>query len=310
MRVLLIGAGLAVVLFQQCLQPISPEVQSALFFAGVLLLGIPHGAADLLVAAQNANLGKKKFSHISFFAGYLGRLLLFAVFIRLFPLAGFVLFLFFAAAHFGETDLHRFKTETLAGKLLITAYGLVILSVILLIHFEEVRPILLLFDSSTDKTALFNGLEGHRYLLTGASGVLLLGSVVYYFRVHPGLQPEMKFVLLQFVCLLLILCLLPMLLGFTFYFVVWHAVLSLTNITLYLRKGNAFSQGMIAKQILLYSLLALTGIGLFGLTGFMFLNTRTLLGYLILGLAVLTAPHMQVMHDMYNTLRHFRLSTR
>jgi len=56
----------------------------------------------------------------------------------------------------------------------------------------------------------------------------------------------------------------------------------------------------------LYSVLAIMGIALFGLTGFMFINSNAVVGYLFLGLAVLTAPHMQIMHHMYNSLRKLK----
>ena len=42
---------------------------------------------------------------------------------------------------------------------------------------------------------------------------------------------------------------------------------------------------------------------LFGIAGFMFVNNNTLVIYVLLGLAVLTAPHMQIMHTMYNNIR-------
>ena len=95
----------------------------------------------------------------------------------------------------------------------------------------------------------------------------------------------------------------PMLSGFTFYFVVWHSLLSLNNIVSYLRKNNTYSFAIILKQILFYSALALSGIALFGSTSLLLLNNNSVAGYLFLGLAVLTAPHMQVMHDMYISMR-------
>jgi beta-carotene 15,15'-dioxygenase len=94
-----------------------------------------------------------------------------------------------------------------------------------------------------------------------------------------------------------------MLLGFTFYFVVWHSVLSLRNIISYLRNNKNLSGNGITRQIILYSSLAIGGIALFGLTGFMFISSNAIMGYLFLGLAVLTAPHMQIMHDMYHRIR-------
>ena len=47
----------------------------------------------------------------------------------------------------------------------------------------------------------------------------------------------------------------------------------------------------------------MAGIVLVGLAGFMFINSDAIILYVFLGLAVLTAPHMQIMHDMYRNMR-------
>ena len=68
-------------------------------------------------------------------------------------------------------------------------------------------------------------------------------------------------------------------------------------------KKNTFSYLSILKQISIYSSLAIVGIGTFGLTGFMFINENAMAAYIFLGLAVLTAPHMKIMYEMYGTIR-------
>ena len=59
----------------------------------------------------------------------------------------------------------------------------------------------------------------------------------------------------------------------------------------------------IARQIVFYSLLALVGIALFIFTGYLDFSSRAVVIYILFGLAVLTAPHMNIMHEMYNRLR-------
>ena len=97
-----------------------------------------------------------------------------------------------------------------------------------------------------------------------------------------------------------------MILGFTFYFVVWHSVLSLKNIVNYLRRDGMFSTGIIAKQITIFSAIALGGIALIGLSRVMFGNINAMMSYVFIGLAVLTAPHMQIMHNMYLNIRGYK----
>ncbi|MBC7721313.1 MAG: hypothetical protein H7068_04770, partial [Pedobacter sp.] len=103
LRIFLILLGFALLVFEQQIQAISVQSQFVIFLIGIFLLGVPHGAADLLVATKNARFAKKTFSNSYFFINYIGRLLLFAATLWLFPLVGNLLFIFFAAYHFGET---------------------------------------------------------------------------------------------------------------------------------------------------------------------------------------------------------------
>lgn len=303
-RIVLLITGCVLLIFQQYLIPINTNTQFIIFLTGILLLGVPHGAADLLVANRNADAGKKVFSRFRFLAIYISRLFLFAAILWFFPVIGNLLFIFFAAYHFGETDLHQFKTNTLLGKLFVISYGLVILSVILLHHFEEVKPVFQLFEAGKENELLINWIDINRYYILSVTGILFFSTTFIYFlrNGNTDINEKGQF-LVRFAVILFILFNLPMLLGFTFYFVVWHSVISLTNIVLYLRNNNTYSLSIISRQILLYSVLAITGIGLFGLTGFMFISSNAVAGYIFLGLAVLTAPHMQIMHDMYNSIR-------
>lgn len=303
LRIALLVSGFLIMLLQQYVQTVSLQLQSIIFLTGIVLLGVPHGAADLLVATQNAEDFKKSFSKIKFLINYLGRIILFAALLWFFPLAGNLLFIIFAAYHFGETDLYKFKTDTIAGKLFVISYGLLILGVILLHHFEEVKPLFQMFDSGIKYALFINWLDQYRYAILSFIGVLFFASTFYYFSSNiSNLENQGQFIV-QLAILLFILYALPMVLGFTFYFIVWHSVLSLRNIIGYLRKDALFSFASIAKQISIYSIAAMAGITLFGFAGFMFVNNNAMMVYVFLGLAVLTAPHMQIMHDMYKSMR-------
>ncbi len=304
LQIALLLLGFILMLLQHYLQPFSDAHQLFIFLAGIILLGVPHGAADLLVAMQNAGSGKKTFSKLSFFKTYLGRLTLFAAALWFFPIFGIMLFILFAAYHFGETDLHHCKTDTILGKMLVTSYGLVILSVLLLVHLDEVKPILQILQPGLEGAGIFSFLESQRTLIISLCVVgFMMKSVLYHLYNKIAFYKSDIWILLRFGLILIIISNLPLIMGFSFYFIVWHSVLSMTNIFKYLRRDNLISFISILKQIVLYSLLAMGGILLMGLAGVMFLNSETMMGYVFMGLAVLTAPHMQVMHDMYNKIR-------
>ena len=307
LRITLLLLGCILLLFQQYVLPIDTGVQFIIFLCGILLLGVPHGAADLLVATKNAGNYEKKFSNSRFLAVYIGRLFLFAATLWIFPVVGNLLFILFAAYHFGETDLYQFKTNTFIGKLFVISYGFLILSIILLHHFEEVKPLFQMFQAGRENSTFINWLDIHRYNIISFAGILFFTTTfIYFLRNNDADSKDKGEFLIRFAVILFILFSLPMLLGFTFYFVVWHSVLSLNNIIIYLRKNSFYTKNNITKQIVLYSVLAIGGISLFGLTGFMFISRNAIVGYLFLGLAVLTAPHMQIMHDMYNSLRQIK----
>ncbi|MDZ4747821.1 MAG: Brp/Blh family beta-carotene 15,15'-dioxygenase [Saprospiraceae bacterium] len=307
LKISLLLSGCILILFHHYLFTVGTDIQFVIFLCGILLLGVPHGAADLLVATQTAGHSKKHFSKFRFLAVYISRLLLFAFTLWLFPVIGTFLFIFFAAYHFGETDLYQFKTHTWLGKLFVIAYGLLILAVMLLHHFEDVKSFLQMFQAGRENMVLLNWLDIHRYIIISVSGMLFFTTTFIYFLKNntTGVKDTGAF-LVRLAIILFILFNLPMLLGFTFYFVVWHSVLSLNNILIYLHKDKTYDIKSIGKQIGLYSLLAIGGICAYGLTSFMLISSNAVVGYLILGLAVLTAPHMQIMHDMYNNFRQIK----
>lgn len=302
-RAALLVAGFLLLTVQQFIQPIPVQLQFIFFLTGIVLIGVPHGAADMLVASKNSDDKKVFFSSLQFLTNYLVRLVLFAAVFWFFPLAANLMFVFFAAYHFGETDLHQFKTNTIAGKLFVASYGLVILGAILLNNFEEVMPLFQLFESGTKYAGFINLVDKNRYVILSFCGVLFFAATFFYFYFDVDNRFDKGQFLVQFALILIILYNLPMLLGFTFYFVVWHSVLSLKNIVGYLRIDGMFATARIAKQISIYSVIAMGGIVLFGIAGSMFFDNNKMMVSVFIGLAVLTAPHMQIMHNMYNSIR-------
>lgn len=307
-RILLIVAGFILLFTQQFIGFISAQTQFIIFLVGIVALGVPHGAADLLVANQKASMEAKAFSKINFLSSYILRLVLFAFILWFFPLAGNLLFIVFAAYHFGETDLYKFQTDTIAGKLFIISYGLLILGVILLHNFQDLLPLFQQFKSGIQNASFINWVNTYRYSILSFLGFFFFASTFFYFLTNKNSYLKGDF-LLQLALLLFILYHLPMLLGFTFYFVVWHSVLSIQKIISYLRQDKLFSSSVIIRQICFYSFLAMAGIVIFGFAGFMFVNANTIVIYVFLGLAVLTAPHMQIMHDMYRSIRATQVSS-
>ena len=302
-QIILLVLGFILLIIHQYIYPISNNTQYIIFFVGILFLGVPHGAADLLVAIQNE--GVKKFSKLKFFVVYISRLILFALILYLLPIVGILLFIIFAAYHFGETDLFKFKTNTITGKLFTASYGLVILSIILINHFEEAKPIFLLFEAGKANLNILNFVDAHRLLIMSLCCIVFFIATFVYFLFNNNFNQKDKGVfLIYFACLVLLLFNMPMILGFTFYFISWHSLLSIKNIINYLKTDNKIKA--IITQIIFYSSIAIVGIIIFGYSAFLYANNNAMAGYIFLGLAVLTAPHMEVMGKMYTRIRHIK----
>lgn len=299
LRGILIVIGIILLFIQHLL---TQELQFVLFMIGIIMLGIPHGAADMLVAEKTSATAHRTKQLSRFLLAYLFRLVSFGVLLFFFPLLGSMLFILFAAYHFGETDLHQFQTETWSGKMFIVSYGLLLLGVIILQHFNEVIPLLTSLSVGIGLSAEINFINEYRIPILCVLAAFFFLSTFIYFSNNQNTDQEGKF-LIQFGLVLLIVHQLPLLLGFTFYFVCWHSILSVTNILRFLKQDRHFSLAYTAKQIMLYSLIALTGIGILGYLGLQWYSANGMIMATFIGLAILTAPHMQIMYDMYKKIR-------
>jgi beta-carotene 15,15'-dioxygenase len=282
------------------------NVQLVIFFTGILLLGLPHGAADVLVATLNARKTSKKFSFKNFLTSYLLKLVLFGLGFYFFPILATILFVVIAAFHFGETDLFYIRSETITGRLFVFLYGMMILVLILLIHLEEIKPILELIDASWRNDFLLKMAETNRITIIFLSLFLFFISAFIYFIKHPESIGASGGFIIHLLFLFILLYELPFIVGFSFYFICWHSVLSLHKIRSYLVSPGRFSNREFLKQVGIYSSIAVAGILMAASFGFVLLDSNALVTAVILGLAVLTAPHMEVMHEMYAALRRSR----
>jgi len=296
---ILLFVGLILLVLQHFLVIFSNSVQFVLFLVGIILLGIPHGAADLMVATQNKVNQKRLFSVSKFFAAYLARLVLSAAIIYFFPLTGISLFVLLAAYHFGQTDLEKIPSDHFSKYLFTIAYGLLVLSAILLHHFDEVKPLYHLFYSGGNIPFILTFIDLNRLYLQVASLMFCLTSALLYIVFNLSQLRLITGTLWKLMLLVVIVYNLPMLLGFTFYFIMWHSLSSLCNIIVYLERSGSYTIHEITRQIVVYSLLAIAGIVLGGVAGYMFIDDKAIIIYTLLGLAVLTTPHMQVMNEMY-----------
>lgn len=112
-----------------------------LYISGFLLLviGIPHGAGDHLIAAKIAQRENLTFHLKPFIVYYLGIMLAYAALWYLSPLLSFVVFIGISIFHFGDMeDIHPVETtKTWINLVQTVCLGFGILSFILVSHWTE-----------------------------------------------------------------------------------------------------------------------------------------------------------------------------
>lgn len=299
-----IAIGLSLCLLHHWVIPLSFQVQLIILLTGFVLLGIPHGAADILVARYQSESSRSRFSLLSFLLSYLLQIGIAGLLLWLLPITALLLFLSISAYHFGETDLKHLSTETWLGKLLITSYGLLILFFLLLTHMDEVQPIIAMVSDNWEWRPVLSAIAHYQQLLLGIIFIGFLVICFLYFQASPSAsEVESGNFLLRLALIIIILYELPLLLGFSFYFVIWHSSLSMQSIICYLKKSNNYRPQQLFGHMALCSSIALAGTAIFILSWGDINGKNQLLWYCFAALALLTAPHMLVMRTMYKRLR-------
>ena len=297
---ILLILGVLLLITHYYIFPIDPKVQMIILLTLVILVGVPHGALDFLVDEQTKVALQQNFSIKKFVILYLFRLFSFAL-IWIFPWVAFSIFMVFSIYHFGETDMAGLlKTKKKAG-ILYVAYGAFILGVLLLVHLPQIKDTLPVIKNFVENSDLYLLLEANRYLIIMALGFIFIVAIVYQKSID-NIEVSLP-QLVRLIVLLAIITLLPLLMAFTFYFALWHSILSVRNIFSYFKSFNNDKKfAIICNKSILFSLLALGGMFMIFFVLNYFLPDMNMLFALLIILSVLTLPHLQVMHRMYQNL--------
>jgi Brp/Blh family beta-carotene 15,15'-monooxygenase len=267
----------------------------------VLLVGIPHGAVDHLIERRNADNLNKRFITGVFLVKYISLLLIYAILWQ-FPVPAFVIFMLISAYHFGETDLFDLKLTSAITPFFYLFYGIMVIAFLLLSHFDETIPFINMLGFNYDR---FKGLLEYVSANTVSIRVLtVLFFFLFYFLMEYKRKRKPELIrMLEILTHLVLVAILPLLLAFAYYFGVWHSLLSIRNIYSHLG-GDRLIKKKFFGQVLILTVSACV---IITIAGYFYLRIYTpegLAGTIFIGLAILTLPHMQVMHTMYQQLKN------
>jgi Brp/Blh family beta-carotene 15,15'-monooxygenase len=272
------------------ISPIPHSWQWVFFLLVIVTVGLPHGALDFIIAGEGKN--KARLSTFLFF--YISQSLAFLL-LWFWPLAAASIFVLLSAYHFGETDLQEFSPHPWLKHVSILCYGLATLIALLFAHYTELIALIPDIDSQVTRYSALLWLKENYlivyFMLMGASTLLLLQQ--------KNIDRSQLASLLILSIPQLLIFILPFLAGFTYYFGIWHSLLSIATIQ---KNTNTNGWSKISKlintQTVSFALLALVIMGLLYWAISSFFNYDNQLLIFFIGLSILAIPHMQLMHQL------------
>lgn len=270
--------------------PIPHSWQWIFFLLVIVTVGLPHGALDFLVAGEGKN--KAKLSTFLFF--YVSQSLAFLL-LWFWPLAAASIFVVLSAYHFGETDLQEFNPHPFLKHFSIVCYGLATLTALLFANYSELITLIPDINKQVSQYGALQWLK-ENYLI---AYFLLMGISLLILLQEKSIDRSQLASLLLLSIPQLLIFLLPFLAGFTYYFGIWHSLLSIATIQ---KNTNATGWSQIGKlinaQTVSFALLALVIMGLLYWLISSFFNYDNQLLIFFIGLSILAIPHMQLMHQL------------
>lgn len=270
--------------------PIPHSWQWIFFLLVIITVGLPHGALDFLVAGEGKN--KAKLSTFLFF--YVSQSLAFLL-LWFWPLAAASIFVVLSAYHFGETDLQEFNPHPFLKHFSIVCYGLATLTALLFANYSELITLIPDINKQVSQYGALQWLK-ENYLI---AYFLLMGISLLILLQEKSIDRSQLASLLILSIPQLLIFLLPFLAGFTYYFGIWHSLLSIATIQ---KNTNATGWSQIGKlinaQTVSFALLALVIMGLLYWLISSFFNYDNQLLIFFIGLSILAIPHMQLMHQL------------
>ncbi|WKK86425.2 Brp/Blh family beta-carotene 15,15'-dioxygenase [Marivirga arenosa] len=263
----------------------------------IIIFGIPHGAIDNVLFKRS-----KKISNFKFIAVYLSIIALNIGLWLVTPVFAYVLFLLISAYHFGQSEFtHYLKKQTFYHKILFFSWGLILIVGLIYFNLAEIN----LMTQKYESFASFELVHSKQMLEIIFVGSLAITLIILAQLVYKNII-SIETVLMEIIVMSLTLLsfyLMPLLIGFSLYFIILHSYKVMEEEFKYLKSENIISnlKGFL-KLLTPFSVLSFAGIlFLFALIYFNIISLSY--GYIMLIIiSSITLPHVFVMDQFYNLL--------
>jgi len=272
------------------------DYNSQLIVCGALiaLVGVPHGAIDNVLFLKKSDV-----TPLKFYAGYLISMILYLFMWIMFPVISLILFLFVSAYHFGESQFSRyFSKSSLVRNSLFLIWGINLISGMIYFNNAEVVDI---FNSYNDLESFLVVFDQNIHLgLLISSFFFLVATTIYSLLSNKiNIEDVLKEIFILAIIHLAFIVL-PLMAGFTLYFVVLHSIKVLMDEFDFLKSGSkTYTVLSFLRQLLPFTLLSFVGGALIiSLIYLGLINVSYILVSIIL-LSLITLPHSVVMYRFY-----------
>jgi beta-carotene 15,15'-dioxygenase len=293
--IVLMGIGMVSVFKVNAIFDINAQIK--ILLASIVLVGVPHGALDFLVAEQVKLNQNQAFSTFSFIVKYVFQLSLIAI-TWYFPVLAMVIFFLGSVFHFGETDLATLGFNKSVPKFVYFLHGTLILSIVILRPLSDLTHALPLLKSSPEIVQSYIAKTVNlRYYVIGIFSVSIVALLSFVVKYQVQSFKNGKFLL--YLALLFIVSYLPPLMGLALYFVLWHSLISMRNVWQFSVTKANYSQ--ILLKFIIFSSCSIIGLFLLYFLLNRFVPDSNLFFAILIILSVLTFPHLLEMHNMYKS---------
>jgi Brp/Blh family beta-carotene 15,15'-monooxygenase len=273
--------------------PISTNQQLVVLFVTLFTLGIPHGALDFYID-QKLNAGAGKNHKYVFLLKYLLNMLAYGLVWYFLPTIAILIFIGLTAFHFGEIDWLG-KSYTGIHKLVYSILGLSWILFLLSKNIHTAIDVFVLLGQS--KLQAEEYIHFAKIILPISQAALVGIHIILFFssKYFFSDNKQFFFAVIQIGCLTILNMLLPLWLCFSFYFGLWHSILSFDKIRQEFEMQNSLIgwKKLLAKAIP-YAVVAWAGILVFIYFSLGAWTIKEVLPLLFIGIAVLALPHLQV----------------
>lgn len=271
--------------------------------ASILLIGIPHGAIDHVIAltmreqVYGATADSKFW--LQFYSFYLSSILLIGLIWTAWAPGGLMVFLAMTAYHWGQADMEKEAHLELPYSLVYMVRGTLVVALIMLPHPEQINGIVkVMIGQRLTEYALFS-----TYANTAIAAII----AGYFVIMLPALNKVGKKKLLAFLfdsaLLVALFMIANTLIAFAIYFAFWHSIGHVEEMIQFQnRYGSPINWGIFYKQSVPFTLLSLLGIGLIYVLYILFDLNFHWLPMTFIVISALTLPHLLLVDRMYKLL--------